>query len=264
MTRMRRIRRSFEAMALLPCISAGISTPRGSMVECNGSQGGPGRRGFTMVELLVVIGIIVVLIAMLMPALGKARQAAQATMCTSGVRQIALGWVYYASENRGFLPASWDGPSNTSWADRMDPYISKISAKSIYVCPSAVPPEDISHQFPLTYGMNCSVFVYRSSTAQSLVKITSVTRPSEILGVADCAQSSGVFTCGGWISGSDIWYNAPSQANNYIAINNTDTGDYHVRFRHNAQLYAGAAFLDGHAEQVRIGTLQYKNFSISY
>src|SRR5438094_657954 len=61
-------------------------------------------RGFTLVELLVVIGIIAVLIGILIPALSKARTAAVTTACLSNLRQIGISFNQYATENHGWLP----------------------------------------------------------------------------------------------------------------------------------------------------------------
>jgi prepilin-type N-terminal cleavage/methylation domain-containing protein len=58
-------------------------------------------RGFTLVELLVVIGIIAVLISVLLPALNKARQQAQVTACMANMKQLMNAWVLYANDNRG-------------------------------------------------------------------------------------------------------------------------------------------------------------------
>jgi prepilin-type N-terminal cleavage/methylation domain-containing protein len=66
------------------------------------------RYGFTLVELLVVIGIIAVLIGILLPALRKTRQAAQAVACQSNLRQIGLGIRLYTENNEGVLPACGD------------------------------------------------------------------------------------------------------------------------------------------------------------
>jgi prepilin-type N-terminal cleavage/methylation domain-containing protein len=62
------------------------------------------RRAFTLVELLVVIGIIAVLIGILLPSLNKARKASRTTACLSNLRQTALAFTMYTSENKGRLP----------------------------------------------------------------------------------------------------------------------------------------------------------------
>ena len=64
----------------------------------------PAAQAFTLVELLVVIGIIALLVGILMPALSRARQQAQATQCMSNLRQINLAMLMFAQENKGHLP----------------------------------------------------------------------------------------------------------------------------------------------------------------
>jgi prepilin-type N-terminal cleavage/methylation domain-containing protein len=62
------------------------------------------RAGFTLVELLVVIGIIALLISMLLPAVNRARQQALKTACLSDLRQIHLSFALYAQDNQGQVP----------------------------------------------------------------------------------------------------------------------------------------------------------------
>lgn len=66
-------------------------------------------RGFSLIELLVVVGIIALLIAILLPSLGRAREQARSALCLSNLKQIGSGMTMYTGSNRGWLPV---GPSD--------------------------------------------------------------------------------------------------------------------------------------------------------
>ena len=63
--------------------------------------------GFTLVEMLVVVGIVVVLIGILLPVLGRARESASRAACASNLRQVHAVYLMYASENRDRVPLGY-------------------------------------------------------------------------------------------------------------------------------------------------------------
>jgi prepilin-type N-terminal cleavage/methylation domain-containing protein len=67
----------------------------------NAVQVPPRRHGFTMTELLVVIGLIAILASMLLPVIRKTRAAAHTTVCLSNLRQMGVAWQMYVAENHG-------------------------------------------------------------------------------------------------------------------------------------------------------------------
>jgi prepilin-type N-terminal cleavage/methylation domain-containing protein/prepilin-type processing-associated H-X9-DG protein len=68
----------------------------------------PRRGGFTLIELLVVIAIIAILAALLLPALGRAKQRAQAIQCMNNYKQLTLAWIMYAGDNNDVLALNTD------------------------------------------------------------------------------------------------------------------------------------------------------------
>ena len=92
------------------------------------------RRGFTLVELLVVIAIVGILIALLLPAVQAAREAARRTQCSNNLRQLSLATQNYMSAVKSVPPAvDWTRSTTASWSvlARLLPYVEDASLHAL-------------------------------------------------------------------------------------------------------------------------------------
>lgn len=143
--------------------------------------------GLTLVELLVVIGVIALLISILMPALARARRQANAVKCAAHLRQIGLVISLYVADNKGFLPIgsdhrvvrptpspqyAWTAKIGAFWYEFLTPYVNRNTQwaeqllperqRSIFWgCPEWEPREDSSGLDPLDTGYVYNIFPQR-------------------------------------------------------------------------------------------------------
>lgn len=118
-------------------------------------------QGFTLLELLVAISIIVILLGLLFPSLSRAREKTKAIKCLSNIRQIGIAIEAYKSDNSNRLaPGSIEGGSCVGWAGRYFPYVKSIP---LFCCPTdefIVKEEGGKKKYALTYFFNFNLGTY--------------------------------------------------------------------------------------------------------
>lgn len=172
-------------------------------------------RGFTLVELLTVLAIVVILVALLLPMLGRMRAEAKTAACQSNLRQMGVAFNTYAADNRGLLPAvSKRADLDTSlgsgnelghWQVEISPYFGRKMTQNVQAaanesddqaqCPEFT--EINANVVSRGYGMNDRLTSRGSVKAQTTspsksnysynfrVRAAEITRPSITLLVTD-------------------------------------------------------------------------------
>lgn len=206
--------------------------------------------GFTLIELLVVVAIISLLVAILLPALGKAREAARGTKCLSQLQQIGKAGIMYTMSNNDCFPGVlWFTPSSSANAGKYGSLTSELSPTTlndwtlirdtILTCPvlQQTYPAGNTVTFHCTYTINAMATSVDdtgnpTSNGGRPVKITRVAQPTAMSFFFDgLAQNP--------ISGG--WY--------YKTTAFSSDSQLYMRFPHSDG--ENTVFVDGHAEWIR-------------
>lgn len=200
---------------------------------------------FTLVELLVVIGIIALLISILLPSLNKAREAAKKTVCASNMRQIGLGMVMYSNSYKGSLPhpESTDG-FGKSWAAQLIDGKFVPGDTSNYDVPVFVCPSDTierTYGTPITYTANAAHYSLWNGWLEPHIwkacRMSQIRKPTEFIllyerqiyyGILGIAQ----YNWGYW-NGQD----SPHQTREDPRASNILFADGHVEYVRGTELY---------------------------
>ncbi len=168
------------------------------------------RAAFTLIELLVVIAIIAILAGMLLPVLGRAKEAGRKTKCSSNLHNMGLAMIMYADDNNGFIPRGND----PVWWQVLTPTLGGRSRRDygkvqVYTCPSYPDKRQL-----ICYVVNAWTFSSpRDKTGSEQIGLTRMNKlqaPSETIYFADNENGSWrpVITAlgaSGSIDLNDVW-----------------------------------------------------------
>ena len=144
---------------------------------------------FTLIELLVVIAIVAILAGLLLPALAKAKQKGQATICLNDLKQVGLAMLMFADENDDMIPRGTAGNSPRWWLEFM-PYVPEGGTEKdyrnikIFMCPSyPIPKNTPNKRQVVTYVVNAWDFRAAKDNVGyeqlGMSKVTSFSQPSD-------------------------------------------------------------------------------------
>jgi prepilin-type processing-associated H-X9-DG protein len=171
----------------------------------------PRRIGFTLLELLVVIGIIVVLIGILVPTFLKVREKARLTACQSNMRQLTVAWASYATEHGGMMIYTVAAPQG--WVT--DPVqngllYSYVKSSGVYRCPTD-PRDPI--QVPWSYAINDYLNGSHNFLQSTATNVNEIRQPSKTFVFLDAGATfaagyvaPGFWPPNGWVAGPCYWH----------------------------------------------------------
>jgi prepilin-type processing-associated H-X9-DG protein/prepilin-type N-terminal cleavage/methylation domain-containing protein len=152
------------------------------------------RMGFTLVELLVVIGIVALLISILLPALNRARESAKQVACMSNLRQLSYLLQQYANDYHDFMPCVASSELiDPFWNQKISRYAFKTiqigeGTNNIFTCPALADEAYPYPTFKTAYGLNGylgSTLTEPVNAWLTFVKRSTVRRHSEKIVVGD-------------------------------------------------------------------------------
>ncbi len=229
--------------------------------------------GFSLVELLVTIGIVAILAALVIPTVSELRKAGKETQSLNQLRQIGTAMQLYAADHQQKFPPGYfynpeTRPRERTWASELLSYLGLPSnfyqiEGNPFISPTSLVPvrSGVAATFtPFTYSVHSGICP-DTSTNDTRPRLSEILRPSQVILIGDGCQIANTYSTSTLSKPAEFVTRTSQVDLDQPILTGPDTDEANSRgwLRYRNRGKVAVAMVDGHAEMIPKGSVRYRN-----